>query len=112
MAYMFNGCDSLVNLDVSNFITQKVINMSYMFSHTSLPSLDLSSFLLPKNVVLNSIFKNCTQLNYLNISNFNTTNFDNPNEITKSIFKGINKKCFIEITDSFLNNKWNEYIKG
>ena len=112
MAYMFNGCDSLVNLDVSNFITQKVINMSYMFSQTSLPSLDLSSFLLPKNVVLNSIFKNCTQLNYLNISNFNTTNFDNPNEITKSIFKGINKKCFIEITDSFLNNKWNEYIKG
>ena len=112
MAYMFNGCDSLVNLDVSNFTTQKVINMSYMFSQTSLPSLDLSSFLLPKNVVLNSIFENCTQLNYLNISNFNTTHFDNTNEITESIFKGTNKNCLIEITDSFLNNKWNEYIKG
>ena len=31
-AYMFSGCTSLTQLDVSNWITSEVTNMSYMFS--------------------------------------------------------------------------------
>ena len=32
MSEMFSGCNSLTNLDLSNFNTQNVTNMSAMFS--------------------------------------------------------------------------------
>ena len=32
MDYMFSGCESLTSLDLSNFDTKNVINMSHMFS--------------------------------------------------------------------------------
>ena len=31
MSLMFSGCESLTNIDLSNFNTQNVINMSDMF---------------------------------------------------------------------------------
>ena len=31
MSYMFSRCNSLTNIDLSNFNTQNVTNMSYMF---------------------------------------------------------------------------------
>ena len=45
MAGMFNRCNVLTNLDVSNFKTTNVTDMSYMFyTCGSLTQLDLSSF--------------------------------------------------------------------
>ena len=42
---MFFACDSITSLDLSNFDTQNVTNMKYMFSGCiSLSSLDLSNF--------------------------------------------------------------------
>ena len=41
MSYMFNGCFSLINLDLSNFNISKVKQMSYMFYGYS--SLSLSN---------------------------------------------------------------------
>ena len=32
MSGMFRGCNSLIAIDLSNFNTQNVTNMSYMFS--------------------------------------------------------------------------------
>ena len=50
--HMFSACESLTNLDLSNYNTQNVINMSYMFS-------------------------GCESLTNLNLSNFNTQNVTN-----------------------------------
>ena len=47
--FMFSDCNSLINLNLSNFNTQNVNNMSYMFS-------------------------DCNSLTNLNLSNFNTQN--------------------------------------
>ena len=45
MSYMFTACSRLTSLDVSNFDTSKVTNMSRMFANcSSLTSLDVSSF--------------------------------------------------------------------
>ena len=45
MSWMFYGCSSLKNIDVSNFNTFNVTNMSYMFQNcSSLQNLDLSGF--------------------------------------------------------------------
>jgi len=31
MGYMFNGCSSLISIDISNFITQNCTNISHIF---------------------------------------------------------------------------------
>ena len=47
MSNMFNDCSNLINLDISNFNTNKVEDMKAMF-------------------------QNCSKLTNLNLSNFNT----------------------------------------
>ena len=45
MSYMYYGCSSLKELNISNFNTNNVINMSYMFSYcSSLKELNISNF--------------------------------------------------------------------
>ena len=69
---MFLGCSSLTSLDLSNFNTNNVTNMSYMFS-------------------------NCSSLTSLNLSNFNTNNV----KYMSSMFYGVNrKKCKLECEDA------------
>ncbi len=46
MRYMFSGCTSLTNIDLSNFITQNVTDMRSMFHGcNSLTNIDLSNFI-------------------------------------------------------------------
>ena len=71
---MFNGCLSLTSLDLSNFNTSKVIDMSNMFySCYSLNNLDLSSFDTSKVTSMSSMFDNCKSLTSLDLSNWNTS---------------------------------------
>ena len=45
MSYMFNDCYNLINLDISNFKTNKVEDMRLMFNKCSkLTNLNLSNF--------------------------------------------------------------------
>ena len=45
MGYMFYECENLINLDLSNFNTNNVIDMSYMFYKCeNLINIDLSGF--------------------------------------------------------------------
>ena len=80
---MFSRCSSLTNLDLSNFNTSKVTDMSSMFSRcSSLTSLDLSSFNTSSvtqysaYMKLNGMFYNCSKLiTTINIMNANVTNY-------------------------------------
>ena len=67
---MFSYCSSLISLNLSNFKTNNVKDMSYMFY-------------------------NCSKLTSLNLSNFNTNNVK---EIF-SIFNGLNKNCVLICED-------------
>ena len=70
---MFNDCSTLSSLDLSNFNTAKVRDMSYMFYRCSaLSSLDLSNFNTAIVTNMSYMFFNCANLSSLDLSNFNT----------------------------------------
>ena len=78
MSCMFDNCESLTNLDMSNFITSNVTSMSYMFRGCAqLTSLDLSSFNTANVTNMSNMFRDCTSLKSLDVSGFNTANVTN-----------------------------------
>ena len=62
MMSMFEGCEKMISIDLSNFNTGKV-------------------------TVMNNMFKRCTQLEKLNVSKFNTENVINMEEMFNTIPK-------------------------
>ena len=78
MGSMFNSCSGLKSLDLSNFDTSNVSNMYSMFNGCSnLISLDLSNFNTSNVTNMNSMFYNCNSLTSLTLSNFNTSKVTN-----------------------------------
>jgi len=75
MCGMFEGCESLLYLDLSSFDTSKVRDMSDMFNGCfSLTYLNLSSFDTSSVREMLQMFKNCMSLTYLNLIHFDTSN--------------------------------------
>ena len=73
MSYMFSSCKALTSLNLSNFNTEKVTDMQGMFKECSnLTSLDLSNFNTENVTDMNGMFYGCTKLESLDLSNFNT----------------------------------------
>ncbi|MDY5768460.1 MAG: BspA family leucine-rich repeat surface protein, partial [Alloprevotella sp.] len=78
MSWMFSGCFALTSLNLSNFNTAKVQDMSYMFVGCSrLTSLNLSNFNTAKVQDMSNMFHGCSNLTSLNLLSFNTTNVTN-----------------------------------
>ena len=70
---MFSGCSALSSLDLSNFNTAIVTNMSYMFFNcANLSSLDLSNFNTAIVSDMSLMFGGCSVLSSLDLSNFYT----------------------------------------
>ena len=58
---MFEGCISLKKLDISNFNTINVLNMSHMFlSCKSLEKINLSNFRINNVINMNLMFIGCS----------------------------------------------------
>ena len=71
--YMFYGCNSLTNIDLSNFNTQNVTNMSYIFyGCNSLKNINLSNFNTQNVTNMGSMFSRCKSLKKIDLSNFIT----------------------------------------
>lgn len=63
MRYMFDGCESLKSLDLTNFNTEDVTDMYYMFAYCkSLESLDLTNFNTAKVTNMKGMFCVCSNL--------------------------------------------------
>ena len=74
MNSMFRNMSSLISLNLSNFDTSRVTNMSYMFFNTSsLTLLNLSNFDTSKVTNMDSIFRGMTNLTTIDLSNFDTS---------------------------------------
>ena len=72
MSYMFWNSKSTM-LDVSNFNTSNVTNMSYMFSGSKATTLDLNNFDTSKVTNMSYMFSSSTNLKTIYVSNkFNT----------------------------------------
>ena len=73
MSLMFINCFNLEEINFGNFKTSKVTNMEGMFECCiSLQKLDVSSFDTSNVENMNSMFAVCISLQELNLSNFNT----------------------------------------
>ena len=74
MSYMFYGMSNLTTLDLSNFNTSQVTDMKYMFTYMfNLTTLDLSSFNTFKVTDMNHMFSAMRNLTTLDLSNFDTS---------------------------------------
>ena len=73
--FMFSECNSLTNIDLSNFNTQNVTGMNDMFSNcNSLTNIDLSNFNTQNVTDMRGMFNHCKSLTNIDLSNFNTQN--------------------------------------
>ena len=72
--YMFNYCDSLTTLDLSNLDTSSVTDMSSMlYNCKAITDLDLSNFNTSNVTTMDYIFGGCNELTNLNVSSFDTS---------------------------------------
>ena len=76
--YMFAGCTKLKHLNLKNFYSKDVTNMSCMFMQCiSLEVLNLDNLDTSKVNDMSGIFYGCESLTYLDLFNFNTQNVEN-----------------------------------
>ncbi len=75
MSYMFYGCSSLQELDVSGFDCEQVTDMSKMFQYCAqLERIDLRRLNTSNVKDMSWMFDNCTRLKTLDFSGFDTKN--------------------------------------
>ena len=95
MSSMFSGCSGLTTLDLSGFDTSKVTNMSSMFSGcSSLTTLDLSSFVTSMVRNMGSMFSGCSGLTPLDVSGFDTLRVTN----MSSMFSGCSGLTTLDVS--------------
>ena len=91
---MFQGCSNIIEIDLSNFDTSKLTNMSSMFNGCSqLYSLNLSNFDTSNAKYMYNMFDGCSKLISLDLSYFNTERVSNMD----SMFKGCSKLEYINL---------------
>ena len=78
LCVLFAECKSIINIDFSNFNSNKAINMNGMFYKcSSLTNINFSNFNTNNVINMNGMFYGCSSLTYINLSNFNTINVTN-----------------------------------
>lgn len=71
MGYMFAYCNSLEEVDLSNFDTSKATTMIFMFAYcSSLKQIDVTGFDTSKVTTMWGMFDGCSSISKLDISNF------------------------------------------
>ena len=106
---IFQGCQELEYLDLSNCSTINIKNMAFMFNGCSKLKkiIGLNKLITNKVRDMKAMFCKCKELEYLDISNFNTSNVTD----VSGMFSGCNKLKEINGINNFsLNNVI--YMKG
>ena len=99
---MFHGCKALTQLNLSNFNTSKVTNMSFMFEDCSaLTQLDISNFDTSNVIEMYSMFCICEELTQLDLSNFDISNVTDMH----GMFYNCAKLAIIYVSDKWNVNK-------
>ena len=104
MYFMFRGCSSLFNINLSNFNTSNVTNMGCLFSEcSSLTYINLFNFNTDNVTNMNSMFYGCSSLTNINLSTFNTNNVTNMG----CMFYGCSSLTNINLSNCNFNNVTN-----
>ena len=104
-SYMFLRTPNILDIDISNFDTSKVIDMEYMFiGMSSLTSLDISNFDTSKVTNMECMFYYMSSLTSLDISNFDTSRVTNMQNMFALYDEDISKDKLEKI---YVNNDFN-----
>ncbi len=107
MYSMFDDCQSLTSLSLSQFNTENVTSMGSMFyGCQSLTSLDLSQFNTEKAFNMHGMFYDCSILHSLNLSSLNTSNV----KYFTNMFQNCDSLSYVAIGDSITSNISNQII--
>ena len=88
MSYMFSGCSKLTSLDVTKFNTGNVTDMNNMFFNCSaLASLDVTKFDTRNVTYMDNMFSSCKKLTSLDVTKFDTRNVTNMESMFESCLK-------------------------
>ena len=99
---MFSSCYRLKSLNLTNFNTEKVKDMQYMFYDCyRLPPLDLTNFNTVNVEDMKGMFKDCYDLTSLDLTNFNTESVKDMN----SMFYNCKALTTIYASDKFVTTK-------
>lgn len=113
MTVMFDGCSSLLSVNLKSFDTSTVTDMTCMFYDSyNLTDINLSSFNTGNVTTMGAMFYNCCQLTNLDLSNFDISKvtimnsmFWNCNNLQQLKINdlGTNENVEITISSIFLN---------
>ena len=96
MRYLFYGCSSLTNVDVSRWNTSIVGNMRYLFyGCSSLTSIDVSGWNTSRVEDMYGLFSDCSSLTNVDVSRWNTSIVED----TSYLFSGCSKLTNIDINN-------------
>jgi len=99
--YLFMGCSSIYEMDLSNFDASKVAAMTLMFYQcTSLVSINLNNLVTPRLKNMKNMFVLCKSLVSLNFSNFNTSLVSD----MESTFYGLESLVSLDLSQNDLSN--------
>lgn len=97
LTYMFNDCNALTGIDLSEFNTTNASDMKRMFGGCSnITSLDLSGFDTRNARSMYWMFRKMTKMKEIDLSYFNTTNVEN--------MRGMFLSCSALVTVKFGDN--------
>ena len=103
MEGMFGECEEIEILDLSNFETSIVTNMSFMFNKCKkLKEIKGINKFITKNVTkMFGMFQSCGELEYLNLSNFESVNVKD----MSFMFNGCKKLRYLNLQNFSLNGE-------
>ena len=115
---LFAGCDSITEINLSNFDTSLVTDMSEMFLNCySLTSIDLSNVNTNNVEYMECLFMSCRSLISLNLKNFNTSKvksisymFYGCNSLVSIDLSNFDTSIITDFGNLFCNCKNLEYI--
>ena len=101
MSKVFEYCEALTSLDLSNMDTSSCIEMDSMFQFCrAITDLDLSNFNTSKVTTMNWMFYYCVQLTSLNLSNWDTHNV----EVFATMFQNCRRLTTLDISSFDTSN--------
>ena len=106
---MFLHCINLISIDLSNFNTENVLDMSYLFYNCiSITSIDVSNFNTKNVYNMSEMFDNCINIRYLDISSFNGDVLINQNSYKNFLVGNIYSVLVLKINKNFYDKIKNE----
>ncbi|WP_179447881.1 bacterial Ig-like domain-containing protein, partial [Listeria monocytogenes] len=103
MCSMFEGCENIIELNLSNFNTKNVTTMQSMFINCyKLTELNLSNFDTSSVITMLNMFGYCESLTELDVSSFDTSNVKD----MRSIFAGCSQIKKIDLSSFDFNGEY------